>query len=277
MASLNRTKIVATLGPRTNNPEALRALHAAGMDLVRLNGAHGDAPWHAQTIALIRATLPQIPILLDIPGRKIRLGRLDAPQRVAVGERVTFIHEQNGLLAGRVPVTCADFHRDVAVNNRVLIDDTNVQLVVREVVGPEVICEVVVAGVLLSSKGVHFPGVTMRAELLRPRDRELLAFAAQQGVDFVGISFVATGQDIQTVRKLIGGKSPRIIAKVETQSAVEHLEEILHEADGIMVDRGDLSAETSFERVGILQKQILNAARKAARPAIIATGTVRHH
>ena len=210
MTSLNRTKIVATIGPRTNNPEALRALHAAGMDLVRLNGAHGDQQWHAQTIELIRKTLPQVPILLDIPGRKIRLGRLAAPQQVVVGERVTFVHEQHGRLAGRVPDTCSDFHLDVAVGPRVLIDDTTVHLVVRAVAGPDVICEVVVAGMLLGSKGVHFPGVTMRADLLRPRDKELLAFAARQGVDFVGISFVATGKDVETVRKLIGDKSPRV-------------------------------------------------------------------
>jgi pyruvate kinase len=159
---------------------------------------------------------------------------------------------------------------DLVVLFYVLIDDTNVQMIVCEVKGAEVVCEITVGGVLLSGKGVHFPGVIMRAVLLRPRDKKLLAFACQQGLDFVGISFVATSQDVETVRLLIGGKSPRIVAKVETQAAVENLEGILRAADGIMIDRGDLSAETSFEQVGVLQKQILAAAQKAACPVIVA-------
>ena len=179
--------------------------------------------------------------------------------------------EKNAELAGKIPVTCPDFHHDVAVGNRVLIDDTIVQMTVREVNGAEVVCEVTFGGVLLSGKGVHFPGVTMRADLLRPRDKKLLAFACQQSLDFVGISFVATAQDVEVVRRLIAGNSPRIVAKVETQAAVENLEGIMRAADGIMIDRGDLSAETSFEHIGVLQKQILAEAQKAACPVIVAT------
>src|SRR6185436_18835673 len=103
MNPLNRTKIVATIGPKTNNADALRALHDAGLDIVRLNGAHGNWEWHIATIALIRETLPQVPILLDIPGRKIRLGRLPEPLPVAIGDQVTLTDEQNVELAGRIP------------------------------------------------------------------------------------------------------------------------------------------------------------------------------
>jgi pyruvate kinase len=284
---MNPTKIVATIGPRTNTVEALRALHAAGVDMVRLNGAHGHWEWHSEAIALVRQTLPQVPILLDIPGRKIRLGPLPAPQPVAAGERLILVQEQRSTgssearpssrsrrqsdVVAKIPVTSSDFHRDVTVGNRVLIDDTNVQLVVREVTDTSVICEVTVAGVLQGGKGVHFPGVTMRAALLRARDKKLLAFACRQRMDFVGLSFVATAQDIEEVRQLIGDKAPRIVAKVETQAAVENLRGILRAADGIMIDRGDLSAETRFDQVGILQKQILAAARQAACPVIVAT------
>ena len=271
MNSVSPTKIVATLGPRTNHPEALRALHAAGLDMVRLNGAHGDHEWHRAAIALVREVLPDVPILLDIPGRKIRLGQLSAVRPVALGERVVLTHETNPSSPDSVTVTCAEFHRDVPVGNAVLIDDTSVRMVVREVSGSDVICEVVTAGVLVGGKGVHFPGATMRAALLRPRDKKLLAFACQQGVDFVGISFVGTAEDVEIVRHLIAAESPRIVAKIETQAAVENLAEILRVADGIMVDRGDLSSETSFERVGILQKHILAEARRAACPAIVAT------
>jgi pyruvate kinase len=268
---VNRVKIVGTIGPSTAAPERLAALRAAGMDVARLNGAHADHAWHAGMIEVIRATIPDVPILLDIPGRKIRTGRLAAPIPVAEGDLVVITTEPGHDGSPKIPVTYAGLHADVAAHDAILMDDGNLRLTVLAVEGRDIICRTLNAGLLQSGKGLHAPGVRLRLGFVSERDRNLLTFAREHGVDFVGMSFVDSGEHVQAVRTLVGKDGPRIVAKVETRSALEQLAEIIAAADALMIDRGDLSVETSLERVALFQKRVLSEARRAGRPIIVAT------
>jgi pyruvate kinase len=268
---MNRVKIVATIGPRTSDREMLLRLRAAGMDVARLNGSHADPDWHAATITRIRETIPDVPVLFDVPGRKIRTGRLERPIVLESGSDIVLTTEPGYEGAGKVSVTYGSLHEDVAPDDAVLMDDGNLRLVVRAVRGRDIICRAENAGTLTSSKGVHVPGVELRVDFLSDRDRRLIDFARKSDVDFIGVSFVDTAANVDAVRDLVGGGSPRLVAKVETRSALERMDEVIAAADALMVDRGDLSAETNLERVALSQKKVLAAARRAGKPVIVAT------
>jgi pyruvate kinase len=268
---VNRVKIVATIGPSTATADKLRHLREAGMDVARLNGAHADAAWHAATIETLRASVPDVPILLDIPGRKIRTGRLAAPVAVAEGDRVVITTEPGHDGTPKIPVTYAELHRDVEAGDVILMDDGNLRLTVLEVRDRDIVCRTLNAGLVQSAKGLHAPGVVLGIEFLSERDRTLLEFARDHGIDFVGMSFVDSGAHVEAARSLVGKEGPRIVAKVETRGALERLGEIVAAADALMIDRGDLSVETSLERVALFQKRVLAEARRAGRPIIVAT------
>lgn len=268
---MNRVKIVATIGPRTSDADALRRLRAAGMDVARLNGSHADPDWHGRTISLLREVVPDVPILFDVPGRKIRTGRLAAPLTIAPGDEIVLTTEPGHDGPAKVSVTHPSLHDDVAAGDAVLMDDGNLRLLVTRVDGPDIVCRAENAGTLTSSKGVHVPGVELTIDFLSDRDRRLIDFATKSEVDFLGLSFVDSAADVDAVRALVGARGPRLVAKVETRLALARLDEVIAAADALMVDRGDLSAETTLERVALSQKRVLAAARRAGRPVIVAT------
>jgi len=270
---MNRVKIVATIGPRTNDPRSLLRLRRAGMDVARLNGSHAALDWHAQTIALLREILPDVPILLDVPGRKVRTGQLAAAITFAAGDEIVLSTDEQPDALGRpkVSVTYAGLHADVAANDVILMDDGTLRLTVLDVAGKDVVCRAETGGTIRSGKGIHVPDVTLGTDFLSERDTTLISFARRQGVDFLGISFVDGPSHVEAVRALAGKDGPAIIAKVETQGALDHLADLVKVSDALMIDRGDLSVETSLESIPLFQKHILAEARRGARPVIVAT------
>lgn len=268
---MSRRKIVATIGPATRSITAIRRLVDVGMSVARLNGSHATLDWHAAAIALIREAAPDVPILLDIPGRKIRTGQLEQEPSFALGDTLTLTTEARYRGRDKVRVNYPDLHTDLASGNVILADDGQLRFTVLEIRGQDIVCRAETAGTLRSAKGINVPMVTLRTALVTERDREMLGFARQHGVDMVGISFVESAAHIELIRDVIGGATPRIVAKVENHGAMQHLDEIVAAADAIMIDRGDLSVETTLENVAIAQKTILAAARLAACPVIVAT------
>ena len=268
---MSRVKIVATIGPRTKSPDSVRALRGAGMDVARFNGSHADLDWHREAIGVLRSVAPEVPILFDIPGRKIRVGQLKGERSFNVNETVVFTTDADDAGESKVPVTNSDLHRYVTAGSVILADEGTIRFTVSEVNGRNIICRGDHAGVLRSSKGINIPAVLFKQDPVSGRDRQMIAFAKEQGVDFVGISFVGRAEHVDTIRSLIGKGGPQVVAKIETQEAIHHLEEVVKASDVLMIDRGDLSAETELESVSLLQKQILRLAREEGKPVIVAT------
>jgi pyruvate kinase len=268
---MSRVKIVSTIGPATETEDVIRALVNAGTDVARLNGAHGDLGWHARTIARLRSAAPQVPILLDIPGTKIRTSQLNHEPRVTRGDRI--ILTSDPIHDGRVKVPISDGRlvNLVAPGGTILADDGHLRFTVQEVIGGDIACRAETDGTLGSRKGLHVLGVSTQSAILTDADRSLLAFAKDQGVDFVGVSGVQDDRSIEAVRAVIGQTAPRVIAKVESPRGVDHLPAILEVSDGIMIDRGDLASEAGSSNISLLQKRLVASARKAGRPVIVAT------
>jgi len=268
---MNRVKIVATIGPVTNNAESLRALRDAGMDIARLNGSHGDPAWHTAAISLIRDVVPDVPILLDIPGRKVRTGVFENDFIFAVGDLFVFSMEPSVNGHVTVPVNYPDLHEDVTIGDEILADDGALRYTVMEIAGRNVTCRVETAGALRTGAGIHLPGATPRENPISERDRTLISFACEQGVDFIGASFVDSPKHVEGIRALVGGPSPGIVAKIETQGALGYVNELATISDALMIDRGDLSMATEVDNIALLQKKVLAEASQAACPVIVAT------
>lgn len=268
---MNRVKIVATIGPATATADALRQLRDAGMDVARLNGSHSDLAWHADTIALLRATVPDVPILLDIPGRKIRTKRLAHEPSFSAGDTIILTTDASHDGRLKVPVTRDTLHEVLTAGNKILADDGTLRFTVTAVEGRDIICRAENSGTLRSAKGINVPGFSFGSQGMTERDSAMIAFANQHGVDFVGISFVENKRHVEEVRALTGASGPRVLSKVENLGAMANLAEVIESSDAVMIDRGDLSVETSLETVALFQKQILKKAQESGTPVIVAT------
>ncbi len=267
---IRQTKIVATIGPRTNTDDVIRKLVEAGMDVARINGAHADLDWHSATIDCLRRIAPDVPIIFDLPGRKVRTGDLESDQRFEAGDQLTFTTSIDSGGGGKIPLIGAVPRGRLAVGDVLKAEDGAASLVVVALEGEDVVCRAESAGTLRSRKGISLPP-SPRPGLLTERDREMIEFAKHRGVDFVGLSFVVSAEHVQRARAVAGSDGPRVIAKIENQEALDHLEEIADAADALLLDRGDLSVETSLESLIIWQKRILKVAGSAAKPVIVAT------
>ncbi len=274
----NKTKIVATIGPASDAPEMLERLIRAGLNVARLNFSHGDFSGHAERIARIRAaeqaTGKPVTIMADLPGPKMRLGKIDPePIHLAPGDPFTLTSEDIIGDERRVSMSFEPLPRVVKPGDRLHLNDGLVQLIVDRVEGCDVHCTAAVGGELRSRKGLNLPGIDLGINVFTDHDRACLEFALTQGVEAVSQSFVERAADIEAVRAAAksAGKNPFIIAKIERSDALDHLDEILAAADGIMVARGDLGVEVPIERIAIIQKQIIAKANAAGKPVITAT------
>jgi pyruvate kinase len=274
----HKTKIVATIGPASDPPAMLERLIRAGLNVARLNFSHGDFGSHAERIARIRAaekaTGRRIAIMADLPGPKMRVGKIEPePIQLQPGEDFALTSEDVVGNAQRVSMSFAPLPNVVKPGNRLFLNDGLIQLIVERVAGNEVHCKVAVGGELRSRKGLNLPGIDLGISAFTDHDRACLEFALKNGVDAVSQSFVETAADIESVRaaaKAIG-KQPFVIAKIERSDALKHFDEILNAADGIMVARGDLGVEVPIEEMAILQKQLIARASLAGKPVITAT------
>ena len=268
---MSATRIVCTIGPATNNESALHELTAAGMNVARLNGAHGDLDWHAAAIALLHEVMPEVPVLLDIPGRKIRTADLAHEPEFASGNTVVLTTGEGHDGSEKVPVNRPSLHKEVNKGDVILADDGTLKFTVEKVTGQDIHLRAEGPGKLGGRKGINMPSFSLAGEGVTQRDRDMVAFAREQGVDYIGISFVDSAGHVNAVRELCGGNWPRIVSKVENQSGLDNLEQIVEATDAVMIDRGDLSVETNLENLVLFQKRILDVSRSHGKPVIVAT------
>jgi pyruvate kinase len=275
-----RTKIVATVGPATLEPDVLRQLIKAGATTLRINFSHGTQQDHQKAIRLIRQTAFElnqpVGILQDLQGPKIRLGKFasgkinlkNGDPYILTSRQVECNHEIGY-------VSYENLAEEVPENATILLDDGKIEMQVEKIdrANQDLHCRVIVGGDLSSNKGVNFPGVFLSVKALTAKDREDLMFGLDQGVDWIALSFVRNPQDILEIKDLIAsaGKSIPVIAKIEKHEAIEQMDAILSLCDGVMVARGDLGVELPAEDVPILQKRLIATSNRLGIPVITAT------
>lgn len=275
---LKKTKIVATLGPATNTPEMMERMVEAGVNIFRLNTSHcspEDIPGLIRRIRQLEKKLDAfIGVLLDLQGPKIRTGKFtNGFIELHRGDLLTFTTEKVLGDERTVPVQYQRFHLDVKPGNRILLDDGNLTVEVKEIHGRRVTVEVKSGGTLSNHKGLNLPEGSISASPITKKDKEDLRVGLESGVDFIALSFVTKAEDIRSLRRMIknAGHDTEIIAKIERHEAIKNLDAIIREADGVMVARGDMGVEIPFEQVPIVQKDILRRANQAGKPVIVAT------
>ena len=273
-----KTKIVATIGPASASREVLEAMIKAGMNVARINFSHGDFGGHKQVIDRLREAARglgrRIAVMADLPGPKMRIGRLaDEPVELQPGSLFTLTTRDIVGDAERVSVSFARLPQALRPGDTLFLNDGLIQLETVKVEGSEVVCRVLVGGELRSRKGLNLPGIKLGISAFTDRDRECLKFAFESGVDAVSQSFVESGADIVAVRESAAamGYNPFIIAKIERSNALEHMDDILAAADGIMVARGDLGVEIPIEQIAVVQKRLIHSANRMGKPVITAT------
>jgi pyruvate kinase len=279
MSEQRRTKIIATIGPASSSPEMIRLLILAGMDVTRLNFSHGNYEDHAAVIRAIRSISNDlgrpVTIMQDLQGPKIRVGKLGNGQ-VTLEKGKTVSLSPDITLTGTaelVPIDYPHLADEARPGMQVLLDDGLLEMTIEGSSKGVIRCKVVQGGVLKTRKGVNFPNLKLKLPSLTDKDKSDLAFGLEQGVDWVSLSFVRSAEDIRELKKFITDKGQRkpVIAKIEKPQAIEHLEEIIAESNGIMVARGDLGVELSPERVPLIQKHIIELCNRHGKPVITAT------
>jgi pyruvate kinase len=270
-----KVKILATIGPASSSPEMLRRLFRAGADAFRVNLSHGSHDDHAAAIRAIRALEKEfgrpIAVLCDLQGPKLRVGTFAGGQAIIPhGHKFTLDRDPAPGNAERVSLPHPELFAVLEVGQRLLINDGKITLRVTEALPDRIVCTAEVGGVISDRKGVNVPDAEVPIPALTDKDRRDLAFAIEQGADWIGLSFVQRPEDLAEARKLMGGKGA-LCAKIEKPQAIARLESIIELADGVMVARGDLGVELRPEEVPPLQKKIVNATRLTGKPVIVAT------
>jgi len=270
-----RTKIVCTIGPATAGPEMVEQLAWSGMDAARLNFSHGDHETHLAAIQAVRRAQELIgrplAIIADLQGPKLRIAADAEPRSVMPGDTLVFAGD--GAKPGEVGVTFDRLAEVAFPGQELLIADGAVRVRVTDVRGGRVETRVEVGGLVSAGKGVNLPGIQLPIPSMTEKDEADLEFALEHGADYVALSFVRTADDVAGLRERIdaAGARARVIAKIEKAEAIEHLEEIVEAADGVMVARGDLGVEIGAAEVPLVQKLIIRTAREAGRTVITAT------
>ncbi len=273
-----RTRILATLGPASDDPDTIEALIGAGADVFRLNFSHGDHEAHGGTFRRVREVSRRVgvpvAVLADLCGPKLRVGRFEGGEMTLVeGSAVTVTTREVTGGDGVIPASYGGLPDDVAPDDRILLDDGNLELSVESVEGTEVRCRVLRGGALTDRKGMNLPGTPISIPALTDKDRKDARFALDLGVDCLALSFVRRAADVEELRRLIEaeGATAWIVSKIEKPQALDDIDGILEVSDAIMVARGDLGVELPPESVPIAQSQLVDLARARARPVVVAT------
>ena len=268
-----RAKIIATLGPASSSPDVIAALLEAGLDIVRQNLSHGDHEQHRNLLHQVRkaaaAAERHVPVIMDLMGPRYRLGQLAEERHLERGQRVSL--GPDGSTAD-LPVDDAELLEHLHPGERVLIDNGLVELEIEGSEKGRLIAKVLTGGLVATRKGINIPD-SSPPFVISDKDRADIELAVAEGADFVAASYVGSAADLDAVRRAIrdaGGNLP-IVAKLERDSAVQHVEEIAEASDAIMVARGDLGVEVPLHRVPVIQKRILDAGRRIGKPVIVAT------
>ena len=273
-----RTKIVATVGPACRQPAQLSQLVAAGVDVFRVNMAHGNRAEHEAVVSAIRQASHThdrpIAILVDLAGPKIRLGELyEDPTRCAEGAEFHLVRGETAHSAHELPSNYPPLLDHVSVGDVVMLADGTVSMRVEQNRGETVRCRVVAPGMIRSRQGINLPGVKLTMPSMTNHDRDCAVWAATRDIDLVGLSFVRGPEDVEQLKELLRshGSGALVIAKIEKQEALDNLDRIVAATDGVMVARGDLGVETDVAQMPVAQKRIIATCNRFGRPVIVAT------
>ena len=278
---MKRTKIIATLGPVSRNYEIIKTFIEIGVDVFRLNFSHGDKNYHQENIERIRKISSElnktVAILQDLSGPKIRVGEVKTPFSLYQGEileiyeKPIFCEKVNGV--DKIYIDHPEILRNLKEGDLIFIADGLIKVKVIEKKSEKVITRVIQGGIISSRKGVNFPGAELLISALTDKDKEDLKFGLKAGVDIVALSFVSSQKNILETKKIIKklDKEVPVFAKIETQKALENIDEIIKVSDGLIIARGDLGVEVPVEKVPVIQKTLVEKARNAGIPVIIAT------
>jgi len=274
----HKTKIVCTIGPASSSEKVLRELVLAGMNVARINFSHGDFESHGKVIQLVRKVAEEldrtIAILADLPGPKIRIGKLIKESLMLhKGNRITLTVDETSGSEDRIPVSYKQLPESVSPGSLIYLSDGFIQLRCLEISGKDVLCEVMIGGQLYSHKGLNLPGAKIFLDPVTEHDLKILEFALNEEVDAVSISFVENAEDIRKVRNFASamGKSVYVVSKIERRQAVQNIVEILEETDALMIARGDLGVEIPIQEVPSVQKELIWSAKLLSIPVITAT------
>lgn len=271
-----RTKIIATVGPATDNYKSITELIKAGANGLRLNFSHGTHEWHGEKIGLIRkasaAYGKPVAIIQDLQGPKIRLGDFDGMINVTAGLELRFGLKTNYEKDKIVPLQY-DLAKKVQRGERMYINDGRLRFIISAVKDGVVYAKADNDGILLKRKGINLPDTDFKGDIFTKKDKEDIVFGSTQDIDYVALSFVQSAEDIENLKRRLHalGSHAKVIAKIETQAAVDNIEEITHVSDSVMVARGDLATETLPESVPITQRKIIGLGHRYAKPTIVAT------
>ncbi len=275
---MRKTKIICTIGPASESEEKLRELMMAGMNVARFNFSHGSHDEHRRKFERIRKLRDELDIpvatMLDTKGPEIRLKDFEKGKvQLQAGQSFTLTSRDVTGTESEVSITYKELTKDCKAGMMILLDDGLIELHVEKVTDTDIVCTVVNGGPISDKKGVNVPGAELSMPYLSEQDRSDIIFGCEQGFDFVAASFVRTKDDVLAIREILKEKnSPmKIIAKIESTQGINHLEEILDVADGIMVARGDMGVEVPFEEVPVLQKKMIKMAEAAGKYVITAT------
>ncbi len=265
---MKRTKIVCTIGPACEKETTLKAMMRAGMDAARLNFSHGTHAGHKRNLSNVRRASDSarkfVTVIGDLQGPKIRVGELPS-DGIVLKNNVEYIFSTgiDAYKGSKIPVTYKELHKDVKTGHRLLIDDGLIEMKIVKVVGKDIHAKVENGGTVTSHKGLNFPDSKLSVSSLTSKDRDDVEFAVKIGVDWIALSFVKSASDVRLLKKLIkkniqaGQVLPRVLVKIEKHEAIEAFDEILKEADGVMIARGDLGIEIPAEEVPVRQKQLI--------------------
>ena len=276
-SDFSSTKVIGTIGPACADPLVLKKMIEAGLNVARVNCSHGEPDELRGIIEYVNKTSAELgihlPILADLSGPKIRLGKLDCEINVKTGEVITLCSDPENTSPGKLIAGYPGLADDISPGHKILIDDGLIQMEVIEVSSPDIICRVMNDGILKSRKGINLPGVPISLSALTEKDRRDVDFLAKAQIDYIALSFVRCKEDIQELRELLKSKDcyVPIIAKVEKPEALDDLQGIVEEADIIMVARGDLGVEIPTEDVPVIQKKIISLCNSENKPVITAT------
>ena len=271
---LKKTKIVTTISDRNCDPELIKTLNEAGMDVVRLNTAHQTHKDTLKVVNNVREVSEKIALLLDTKGPEIRTTKAIESIPVSFGDKVTLKGDPEGITSREcVYVNYKGFVKDIPVGSRILIDDGDIELVAIEKVKSSLICEVANSGEISGRKSVNIPSVHVKLPTLSQKDIDYIHFAVDHNLDFIAHSFVRNKKDAIAVQKILDerGSNIKIIAKIENQDGVDNIDEILDHVYGVMIARGDLAVEIPQERIPIIQKMIIEKCISRRKPVITAT------
>lgn len=276
LAAYKRTKIIATVGPATNNYKAIKGLIKAGANGLRLNFSHGTHEERAEQIAWIRKASEElnkpVAIIQDLQGPKIRLGDFDGAIEVKEGDHLKFAYNSDYVSTGVIP-TQYDLSKKMKRGERLYLFDGNVRTVVTRVADGVVYAEAQNDGVLIKRKGINLPDTDFGGDVITAKDKADLVFGSTQDIDYVAQSFVQSANDVREMRRLMKtmNMNAKLIVKFETKAAIDDMEAIVEETDALMVARGDLAVEVAPEVVPIVQRQLIGLCQRHAKPVVVAT------